>query len=43
MYLHAFVRWMLVLWAATGIAGAQTAALSGAVYDPSHAGVFMPL
>ena len=40
MYLHALVRWMLVLWASAGIAGAQTAALSGGVYDPSHAGVF---
>jgi len=31
---------MLVFCCAAGIAGAQTAALSGAVYDPSHAGVF---
>jgi hypothetical protein len=31
---------MLVLWATAGIATAQTAALSGAVYDPSHAGIF---
>ena len=31
---------MLVFCGAAGIAGAQTAALSGAVYDPSHAGVF---
>jgi len=31
---------MLVLWATAGIAAAQTAALSGAVYDPSHAGIF---
>ena len=38
--MHALVRWMLVLWAAAGIARAQTAALSGAVYDPSHAGIF---
>jgi hypothetical protein len=38
--LHALVRWMLVFCGAAGIATAQTAALSGAVYDPSHAGVF---
>src|SRR5579864_3348426 len=31
---------MLVFCGAAGIARAQTAALSGAVYDPSHAGIF---
>jgi hypothetical protein len=33
---------MLVFYGAARIATAQTAALSGAVYDPSHAGSSMP-